>query len=269
MSTLVLKCFPLAYEYTSGLWQADTQTEMLARLTPATLAAAIEEQLGNPPFLPAKDQSPARIEEMLQVAVTLSAAGDHFRAADSFRDVLELAPQEERALSGLFAALDKSMGGPGKGPQMGPNLTEAFREAMESQVAGGAWQAEQLSVDPPIYLLHDVLSREEAAKILHIRESHRERWSTIHPLVCFDHPSFQRSPLLQPHLLHGVGSGSRSCLKQEASQAAAPRIQTSAPIRFKRASNPKHLSHPTARPWCMSRSRFGLPMRETCHIVLL
>ena len=195
-------------------------------LTPFTLAATLDEQLLLPPPPPPPPlPSHPMQEELLREAALAVAGGEHRRAADTFRDALELDPQSEPALSGLFAALDATVG-PGKGPQMGPNATEAFSSTMTSQIESG--QAERLSPELPVFLLHGLLSRSEAQQILQIRERRRARWTAVPALVCFDHPVFQRSARLQPHWRHGIGgSGSRSCLTQDASQAVAARLPQS------------------------------------------
>ena len=99
---------------------------------------------------------------------------------------------------------------------------------MSTAVSTG--QAEQLSRDPPVFLLHGLLTADEVAAARAIGARRRERWRQLHPLVCFQHDSFTGHAGLAGHwgrLLGRPGRGARGCLTQEASRAVAPSLPAS------------------------------------------
>ena len=207
-----------------------------ARLTPAVLADMIA--------VPSHRASPAIDATVLaaqrvaaeEAAARAAEAGDHSAAAEGYRDALELDPTSERALAGLMGSFDAMFGPPSGGPQADRNRSDDFARAMARSVEAGL--AEAVSVDPPLFLLRDVASREEARSLLRVAEERRRPWASEHPVVCFDHASFQRHGGLQRHLLHGVGRGDRSCLDQNASAAVAGGLRASESLAVYRGQEP-------------------------------
>ena len=162
---------------------------------------------------------------LLYTASDAGAADRNEHAALAYDEALELDPSLVPALDGrrrLTAALSscQSSPKPATGSEATGNHSAAFAMQMQASVQAG--HAVELSADPAIHVLHDLLSRSEAAQLLALRDSIRKRWATVPPLVCFDHAELQYHPALQPFLQHGIGDrGRRSCLNQTASAAVA------------------------------------------------
>lgn len=158
------------------------------------------------------------VASLRMAAAAAARDGRHFEAAELYRDVLEARPSDLESQENFFASL-KMVQPAGIGPQIVGNSSDAFRAAMEANLASGA--GELLSRDPPAYVLHGVLSRAEAADLLETRERFRARWSHTDPLVCFNHRRFQRDARLSAVMRHGLGAGGRrSCLNASVSAAA-------------------------------------------------
>ena len=196
-----------------------------SRLTPSVLAGVLANAGVQPPP-PIDGGLLARRAELEKAAALAAWGGHHAEAAAQYRDALELDPSSTAAHDGLMGAFAAMFGGPSSGPQADRNRSEDFALAMGRSLERG--EAEQLSADPPIFVLKGVLTPLEAQALLRVREARRRPWEAVPPLVCFDHPAFQGAPELQPYLLHGLGGfRSRSCLNQTASAAAAAAIRCS------------------------------------------
>lgn len=165
-------------------------------------------------------------------AEAAAAKGRHREAAELYRDLLEARPRDEPALAALQAALlkahprasadgAKADGGTADTPELLSNHSEHFRSAMERLVSSGA--AELVSRDPPAYVLHNVLTRDEAKAVLAVRQRHRDLWTTNEPLICFSDRRFAADARLEPHMRHGLAGGRRSCLSAALSAAASRR----------------------------------------------
>ena len=158
------------------------------------------------------------VSALSTAAMQAAFQGRHFDAAELYRDILEARPSDGYMQERFFASL-KQVQPAGIGPRDVGNSSDAFRVAMEANLASGA--GELLSRDPPAYVLHGVLSRAEAASLLKTREQFRDKWRQTDPLVCFTHRRFQRDARLAASMRHGLGAGGRrSCLNASLSAAA-------------------------------------------------
>lgn len=191
------------------------------------LHAELKKGSGGPrPAIRGAAADDAESEELEAAAATAASSGDHVDAAAKYRSALELNPTSTVATDGLFAALGALYGPPGKGPQADRNRTADFASTTRAAVARG--DAQEVSADPPVYLLHDIVSTDEAAALLAAREARRAPWIAVPPVVCFDHAAFQSHAALQPYFIHGLGNDrKRSCLNRTASAAAASVISYS------------------------------------------
>ena len=91
-------------------------------------------------------------------------------------------------------------------------------------------EAEQLSRNPPVFLLHGLLTAGEVAEVRALGEQRRRRWRQNHPLVCFQHDSYTGHAGLAGHwgrLAGQPGRGARGCLTQVASRAVASSLPAS------------------------------------------
>ncbi|KAL1525137.1 hypothetical protein AB1Y20_020008 [Prymnesium parvum] len=218
-----LRSFPPA---STDSEQRESSPQALPSLSPEVLASVCEASSALPAQPAGSDDLAARRAALEAAAAELASSQRFMEAAAKYRDALELDPSSTTAHDGLMRAFHAIYGPPGNGPRDDRNRTDDFRLAMARGVASGT--ASCVSSDPPIYVLHKVVSREEASALLRLREGRRKDWSYVPPLVCFDHPHFSRHPKLQPYLQHGIGAnGRRSCLNQRASAATSTVIQFS------------------------------------------
>lgn len=199
--------------YTSSVTAVSAYSALTADTAVDAVAAAV---LAPPPPL-TNEVEDAEVAALRRMAAAAAMGGRHREATELYRDLLEARPSDEDALNQLFASLPHVQA-PGKGPQLRGNHSDAFRAAMEANLAAGT--AELVSRDPPAYVLHNVLTADEARTLLATRERLRDKWSAAAPLVCFNHATFQRDARLRPYMRHGLGaSGTRSCLNASASSA--------------------------------------------------
>ena len=160
---------------------------------------------------------------LLLVAAQAESAGKHRQAALAFDDALELEPELVPALEGRqrsTAAADAVDAQMADDQHAAVNSSVLFEQHMWANVRSN--QATLVSRDPPIYVLHGVVSRDEVAELLRLRDALAARWSAVPPVVCFEGTKLQSDGALQPYLHHGIGErGRRSCLNRTASAAAA------------------------------------------------
>ena len=203
-------------------------------LTPTSIAALVRSAASPQPTPPPiADERDA----LLQAARAADESGDIAGGLDVYMDLHELALGEEYEqevldrLWKLYPMADKY--------RDTRNSSDTFRIAMEQRVRNG--EAEVVQENPPIYLLHNVVSVEEAANIRSLALRRRARWSRHGPLVCFQHDDFTGLPALASswEFLNGKpGAGARGCLNQAASAAVADSIPLSDSLFVYRGQEP-------------------------------
>ena len=114
--------------------------------------------------------------DALQAAMSADAAGDLINAVDRYHDLYEMGDDHVHTtlidrLSTLYPM--------GDGSRISLNASDSFRRALEERVAAG--EAEQLSAEPPIFMLRNLCSAAEAAEIREVARRRRAQWSTRKP----------------------------------------------------------------------------------------
>ena len=156
----------------------------------------------------------SQYQELLQAAQEADRAGNIIQAVDKYQDLYELGGTEyEDAIVSRLMELYPM----GADSRISRNHSDSFRRAMLERVREGT--AEEVSASPPIYVLHDVIGRQEASSIRAIAQRRRSLWSRQHPIICFQHGDYTSFPGLS-HAWNWR-NGSRGCLTQTASSALA------------------------------------------------
>ena len=158
-------------------------------------------------------------QEFLTTAQEADARGDTPIAADAYMDLVELegAKWEEAVIERY-----KKLYPMGTATRDWRNHSDTFREAMSERVARG--EAAVLSAAPPIFLLHNLVSAEEAAEIRAVGARRRAQWSRSYPRVCFQHDAYTGHAGLTgawEWMSGRAGRGGRGCLTQAASRRVA------------------------------------------------
>ena len=100
---------------------------------------------------------------------------------------------------------------------------------------------EQVSHDPPVFVLHDLFSASEVAELLAAGKRRRAEYNATHPLVCFQHDAYTGHGCLHDkwgHTLGTPGAGARSCLTQEASSVVGGALPASESLHIYRGQEP-------------------------------
>ena len=201
-----------------------SESACLASVTPSAVAGLLRESPW-PQTGQFEDMDAADEKKLLSQVQAADKRGKALTAVDLLLDLQEFhgdkySEEIIRRLTELYPM--------GDGSRVLRNQSEDMRRSLLRSMSKGV--AERLSESPPIYLLRDLLSKEEAGKIMRAGIRRRKRWTRHSPLVCFQHDAYTGHEGLQnawETLTGSPGAGARGCLTQAASSVVAPALQYS------------------------------------------
>ena len=194
-----------------------------ALLTPADIGTILlDSAFTSPPSPPEMNAT-----KLLREAQAADQRGDGIKSIDKYMDLLELGGDYHDAVVDRLTELYPM----GQQSRNARNHTDSFRRSMESRVRSG--KAERVSEEPPIFVLHDLISPREAKALRKIARKTYEERSAIPPQVCYRHDAYTGSPELAgawAWLKGEPGNGAHGCFTQSASRAVADSLAWSSSI---------------------------------------
>ena len=210
---------------------------MGARLVSDASAEAFNHLLSEPLSRVLRAGSQLRtVDRLRDLAEEHEAASEHRLAAKVLREALEVDPDDASLRDALLRNLHPLYPGPrGLAEQASSsvNHTTSFFSKIGELVHLG--RATLLSQMPTVYVLHGLVSADEASEIMRLGDAIRAPWLREHPLVCFHEGVKKMYTHLRPALRNGLVSDfSSRCFNQSVSLAAhragVPRYSTSTSV---------------------------------------
>ena len=199
----------------------------LAEVTPSIVAELLRDH-PPPPSVPssASEFSADDEERLWEAVIAADGRGDALAAVDGLMDLLEFLPGSAGAYAGGVERRLLELYPMGAASRLASNQSSKMHRRLQRSVSTGA--ASRVSEDPPIYLLHNFLSGEEASTVRAAAVRRRKQWSTQPPIVCFLHEAYTGHPALR-HAWSRLKKGkpARGCLSEAASAIVAPVLRHS------------------------------------------